>query len=86
MTCGRKSANGSKLALAPQPALSMLEAAQLALKILANATSYGIYLELNVEELADPITALLFDGEGRPSAHSARLRSSVQATTFYPLA
>ncbi len=49
------------------PAAAALDSEQFALKILANATSYGIYVELNVEEQADPITALRFDGEGRPS-------------------
>jgi hypothetical protein len=33
-----------------------LDAEQMALKILANATSYGIFFEPNVEELADPAT------------------------------
>lgn len=39
--------------------LDRLDAEQLALKILANATSYGIFIELNVEEAeqADPVTA-----------------------------
>ncbi len=37
-----------------------LDAAQMALKILANATSYGIFFELNVEELADPATVQCF--------------------------
>lgn len=33
---------------------SQLDAAQMALKILANSTSYGIFFELNVEELSKP--------------------------------
>ncbi len=44
------------------------DAEQLALKILANATSYGIFVELNVEELAKPKPATCFgyDGESFP--------------------
>nr|WP_298161797.1 DNA polymerase domain-containing protein [Acidocella sp.] len=37
-----------------------LDAAQMALKILANSTSYGIFFELNVEELSKPDTALCY--------------------------
>jgi hypothetical protein len=44
-----------------------LDSQQLALKILANATSYGIYLELNVEELPQRETLRQFNGEGSPS-------------------
>jgi hypothetical protein len=45
-----------------------LEAAQKGLKILANATSYGIFVELNVERLDAPKLTKCFDfrGVGRP--------------------
>jgi hypothetical protein len=36
---------------------AQLDAAQMALKILANSTSYGIFFELNVEELSKPDVA-----------------------------
>jgi hypothetical protein len=49
---------------APKVELDRLDAEQLALKILANATSYGIFIELNVEDAdqTDPDTAYGADG------------------------
>jgi hypothetical protein len=49
---------------APNIELDRRDAEQLALKILANATSYGIFIELNVEdaEQTDPDTAYGADG------------------------
>ena len=48
------------MASASGPERDHLDAAQMALKILANSTSYGIFFELNVEELADPETVLCY--------------------------
>jgi len=44
-----------------------LESQQQALKILANATSYGIFVEINVEELTKPASALRYSDDGAPS-------------------
>ncbi|MGI8403836.1 MAG: hypothetical protein ACR2OE_03550, partial [Thermomicrobiales bacterium] len=41
-----------------------LDAEQLALKIMANATSYGIFVELNVTEFAKPQSVTCFGGDG----------------------
>lgn len=43
-----------------------LDSLQYALKILANATSYGIFVELNVEELAERAIGLRFVEDGEP--------------------
>ena len=43
-----------------------LEAAQQFIKILANATSYGIFVELNVAELDKPETRLCYGPSGKP--------------------
>jgi hypothetical protein len=51
---------------APNVEIDRLDAEQLALKILANATSYGIFIELNVEDAdrdAPPVTAFGVGGE-----------------------
>jgi transcriptional regulator with XRE-family HTH domain len=47
---------------------SRFDAEQMALKILANATSYGIFMELNAEELSKCATAICYgtDGAGKP--------------------
>ncbi len=50
---------------------------QLALKILANATSYGIFIELNVEDADEedaPIS--IFTSQGQASSSNARSASS----------
>lgn len=65
-------------------AAAALNSAQLALKILANATSYGIYVELNVEDLAHPEPWRRFDGEGNPSqVQLAKVERP--GTYFHPL-
>jgi hypothetical protein len=56
---------------ADEAELKRLESEQLALKILANATSYGIFIELNVDEPDDADTCSC-----RPSKISARKRTS----------
>jgi hypothetical protein len=64
-------------------AAALLDAEQLALKILANATSYGIFVEVNVEELEGKETVPCF-GSGRPfSVQSPKLERP--GTYFHPL-
>lgn len=63
--------------------LDRLDAEQLALKILANATSYGIFIELNVEESerGEPVTAFGVDG-----AFQTQLRQvETPGSHFHPL-
>jgi len=43
-----------------------LDAEQLALKIMANATSYGIFVELNVTEFAKPQAVTCYGGDDAP--------------------
>jgi len=43
-----------------------LDAEQLALKIMANATSYGIFVELNVTEYAKPQAVMCYGGDDEP--------------------
>jgi hypothetical protein len=55
-----------------------LDAEQQALKILANATSYGIFVELIVEELNKKEGRLCFgSGNGRQSRSAGTLFSSI---------
>jgi hypothetical protein len=71
-----KSASGSEKAA--------LASAQQSLKILANATSYGIFVELNVQQLENSRRATCFDhrGAGRP----IRIRRREDAGRyFHPL-
>jgi hypothetical protein len=61
-----------------------LDSAQLTLKILANATSYGNFVELNVEELARPQKRLLYGFGGEPQAISTD-KSEEPGRYFHPL-
>jgi hypothetical protein len=61
-----------------------LESQQQALKILANATSYGIFVEINVEELTKPANALRYSDDGTPSEISVD-KAEVPGTYFHPL-
>ncbi|QCK88034.1 helix-turn-helix transcriptional regulator [Phreatobacter aquaticus] len=61
-----------------------LEFEQLALKILANATSYGIFVELNVEELDEPEDVRCHTGSGEAfDVQTANLEKP--GTYFHPL-
>ena len=57
---------------------------QLALKILANATSYGIFIELNVED-ADDEDALvsIFTSQGKRTSSQRRNASFRAAITIH---
>lgn len=50
----------------PSEDREVLDSLQFALKILANATSYGIFVELNVEKLPKTDIGLRFTDEGEP--------------------
>jgi hypothetical protein len=64
--------------------VSQLVSLQLALKILANATSYGIFMEVNVEELGEKDTVHCLGADGRPFAvQTANLENL--GTYFHPL-
>ena len=61
-----------------------LESQQQTLKILANATSYGIFVEINVEELTEPASALRYSDDGTPSEISVD-KAELPGTYFHPL-
>jgi hypothetical protein len=65
-------------------AKARLDSEQLALKILANATSYGIFIELIVEDLAatETLTCYCADGVGFPVKASAH---ETPGAYFHPL-
>lgn len=74
----------AKRAGQPQGELDRLDAEQLALKILANSTSYGIFIELNVEEpeaKGEAVTAY-----GAEGAFTAALKArEMPGGHFHPL-
>jgi hypothetical protein len=60
-----------------------LNAEQLALKILANATSYGIFIEINVEDLDERAPRTVHGGDG--SFQSSSDKREEPGTYFHPL-
>ena len=69
---------------APPDEREALDAEQLALKILANATSYGSFVEFNVEEQDDCVTALCYGPS--ESAFSVKVHQIEKpGTYFHPL-
>jgi hypothetical protein len=61
-----------------------LDSAQLTLKILANATSYGNFVELNVEDLSRPQHRLLYAFNGEPQTVRTD-KSEEPGRYFHPL-
>ena len=61
-----------------------LEVEQLALKILANATSYGIFVEINIEESDDKQTVQVYGGGGKPFTVEAT-KIERPGSYFHPL-
>ena len=61
-----------------------LDAEQLAIKILANATSYGIFVELNVQEFSDKRTLLRYGAKGKPDPVRSKKEEETGAY-FHPL-
>src|SRR5262249_22404477 len=61
-----------------------LESQQQALKILANATSYGIFVEINVDKLTKPASALRYSDDGTPSEISVD-KAELPGSFFHPL-
>jgi hypothetical protein len=77
-----QAADAKKSGLAEE--VSRLDTLQLALKILANATSYGIFMEVNVEELGEKDPVHCFGGDAQPfAARTASLE--ILGTYFHPL-
>ena len=67
------------------PEATRLDADQLALKIMANATSYGIFIELNVEQRASP-GAVMWYGPDGGAGHEVPLRELEEpGRHFHPL-
>ena len=61
-----------------------LDSQQQALKILANSTSYGIFVEINVEELSTPAAALRYADDGSASEISVE-KAELPGAYFHPL-
>lgn len=61
-----------------------LDTEQLALKIIANSTSYGIFIELNVEDLKEPETRLCF-GYSRKPFKVTTSKAETPGQYFHPL-
>jgi hypothetical protein len=73
-----------RLKTCPAADRDALDSQQQALKILANSTSYGIFVEINVEELAEPATALRFADDGSASEISVD-KAELPGAYFHPL-
>jgi hypothetical protein len=69
---------------APQAEKATLESQQLALKILANATSYGIFVELNVEE-EKQLQPLLCYGPSGKAMPIEKKKFEATGSFFHPL-
>lgn len=65
-------------------ALARLNTEQLALKIIANSTSYGIFIELNVEDLKEPETRLCFGYSVKPFKVTTS-KAETPGQYFHPL-
>ncbi len=63
---------------------SRSDATQLALKIMANATSYGIFIELNVRELAERKRVVCYGGQRRGFSREMR-QIEEEGSYFHPL-
>lgn len=63
---------------------AQLDTEQLALKIIANSTSYGIFIELNVEDLKEPETRLCFGYSGKPFKVTTN-KAEAPGQYFHPL-
>ncbi len=73
-----------KIKTAPQAEKATLESQQLALKILANATSYGIFVELNVEE-EKQLQPLLCYGPSGKAMPIEKKKFEATGSFFHPL-
>ncbi len=80
----RREVKSRQKAANSQEAADRLEAEQLALKIIANATSYGIFIELNVEDADEGGQDLNVCGaEGEFQTHAAKRERP--GTFFHPM-
>jgi hypothetical protein len=79
----RRSVKSAAGAATSQGEKERLNSEQLALKILANATSYGIFVELNVEHSDKPETRQIHAGEGSFQSPSKHIENP--GNFFHPL-
>jgi len=79
-----RSAVKKQIKSAPQSEKANLENQQLALKILANATSYGIFVELNVEE-EKQLQSLLCYGSNSKGIPISKKKFEATGAFFHPL-
>jgi hypothetical protein len=74
----------ARLKTCPADQREILDSQQHTLKILANATSSEIFMEMNVEELAKPEPALRYTEDGNATPISIA-KAEVPGSYFYPL-
>lgn len=74
----------AQLRICPTDQREILHSQQQTLKILANATSYGIFMEMNVEELAKTASALRYTENGDAMPISIG-KAEVPGSYFHPL-
>jgi hypothetical protein len=74
----------ARLKTCPPSEREALDSQQQALKILANSTSYGIFVEINVEELTEPASALRYADDGTASEISVD-KAELPGAYFHPL-
>jgi hypothetical protein len=74
----------SAISSAPESAKARLHSEQLALKIIANASSYGCFVEINVEELSKPDKRLCYAYDGKPFEISTS-KVETPGRYFHPL-
>ena len=74
----------ARLKTCPPSGREALDSQQQALKILANSTSYGIFVEINVEELTEPAPALRYSDDGTASEISVD-KAELPGAYFHPL-
>jgi DNA-binding phage protein len=74
----------ARLKTCPPSGREALDSQQQTLKTLANSTSYGIFVEINVEELAEPAPALRYSDDGAASKISVD-KGELPGAYFHPL-
>jgi hypothetical protein len=69
---------------APADEIAALESEQLALKILANATAYGIFVQVNVDDLPEPTEVHIYGAEGKAFKTTSKKRET-PGEYFHPI-
>jgi hypothetical protein len=69
---------------ASEQEVTALESQQMALKILANATAYGIFVQLNVDDLPEPVETEIYGAEGKSFKTTSKKREK-PGEYFHPI-